>query len=148
MKLISSNMIKRISFLILSVILSNLTGNSQVITSEKSTIHIKTKKEVKPTDKVPPFITIMSPDLKSADPVISHEENISIVGKVTDESGIKTLFVNGISTELAKDNVFVSQILLKDGNNEISILAIDQFDNVQESKVNISYSPEIVFRTF
>jgi hypothetical protein len=140
-------MIKRICFLILSVILFNMTGNSQVITSEKSSIHVKTKKEIKPADKVPPVITIMSPDLKSADPVISHEENISIVGKVTDESGIKTLFVNGISTELAKDNVFVSQILLKDGNNEISILAIDQFDNVQENKVNISYSPEIVFRT-
>jgi hypothetical protein len=89
----------------------------------------------------------MSPDLKSTDPVVSHEENISLVGKVTDESSIKTLFVNGISTELAKDNVFISQILLKEGNNEISIIAIDQFDNVQESKLNIEYYPEIVFRT-
>jgi len=140
-------MIKRICFLILSLIFFNMSGNSQVITSEKSTIHIKTKKEVKPTDKVPPVITIMSPDLKSEEPVVIHEENVSLVGKVTDESPIKTLFVNGISTELAKDNVFVSQIPMKEGNNDISIVAIDQFDNVQENKLKIEYYPEIVFRT-
>ena len=140
-------MLKRIYFLIIFLILYSMNMDSQVITSEKSTIRIKTKKEVKPTDKVSPVITIMSPDLESADPVVSHEENISIVGKVIDESGIKTLFVNGISTELAKDNVFVSQILLKEGENEISVVAIDQFDNVQENKLKIEYYPEIVFRT-
>lgn len=140
-------MIKHLCFLILPMIFYNMSGNSQVITSEKSSIHIKTKKEVKPTDVMPPVITIMSPDLKSEEPVVIHEDNISLVGKVTDESPIKTLFVNGISTELNKDNVFVSQILMEEGDNDISIVAIDQFDNVQESKLHITYYPEIVFRT-
>jgi len=140
-------MIKRICFLIVPVILFSMNVGSQVITSEKSSIRIKTKKEVKPTDEVSPVITIMSPDLKTGDPVVSKEENLTIIGKVTDESGIKTLFVNGISTELTKDNIFSSQILLKEGTNEISIVAIDQFDNLQEKKLNIGYSPEIVFRT-
>jgi hypothetical protein len=120
---------------------------SQVFTSEKSSIRIKSKKEVKPTDKVAPVITIMSPDFSTGEPVISHEENITVVGQITDESEIKTLFVNGISTELAKDNVFVSNIPLKQGTNEIAVIAVDQFNNVTESRLNISYSPEIVFRT-
>jgi hypothetical protein len=140
-------MIKRLFFLIIPLILYSVNVDSQVITSEKSTIRIKTKKEVKPTDEVSPVITIMSPDLKTGDPVVSSEENLTIIGKVTDESGIKTLFVNGISTELTKDNIFSSQILLKEGKNEISIVAIDQYDNLQENKLNISYFPEIVFRT-
>ena len=72
------NMLKRICFLILPFILMNMDGVSQVITSEKSSIHIKTKKEVKPADKVTPVITIMSPDLKSEEPVVIHEDNISI----------------------------------------------------------------------
>jgi hypothetical protein len=140
-------MIKRICFLIIPVILFNMSVSSQVITSEKSSIHIKSKKEVKPADEVPPVITIMSPDFKTGEPVVSHEENISVVGQVTDDSEIKTLFVNGVSTELAKDNVFVSKITLKEGSNEIAVIAVDQYNNVTESKQNINFYPEIVFRT-
>ena len=140
-------MIKRICFLIIPVILFNMNVDSQVITSEKSSIHIKSKKEVKPADEVPPVITIMSPDFKTGEPVVSHEENISVVGQVTDESEIKTLFVNGVSTELAKDNVFVSKITLKEGSNEIAVIAVDQYNNITESKQNINFYPEIVFRT-
>ncbi len=140
-------MIKRICFLIIPVILFNMNVDSQVITSEKSSIHIKSKKEVKPADEVPPVITIMSPDFKTGEPVVSHEENISVVGQVTDDSEIKTLFVNGVSTELAKDNVFVSKITLKEGSNEIAVIAVDLYNNVTESKLNINFYPEIVFRT-
>ena len=140
-------MIKRICFLIIPVILFNMSVSSQVITSEKSSIHIKSKKEVKPADEVPPVITIMSPDFKTGEPVVSYEENISVVGQVTDDSEIKTLFVNGVSTELAKDNVFVSKITLKEGSNEIAVIAVDQYNNITESKQNINFYPEIVFRT-
>jgi len=96
---------------------------------------------------VPPVITIMSPTLTANEPYISHDENITVVGQVTDESEIKSLFINGVSTELAKDNVFVSNITLKEGGNEIPVIAIDQYNNVTENKLNISFTPEIVFRT-
>jgi hypothetical protein len=140
-------MIKRICLLIVPMIFFIMNVDSQVITSKKSSIHIKSKKEVVPADKVPPVIKIMSPDLTGNEPFVSHEENITVVGQVTDESGIKTLFVNGVSTELAKDNVFVSNIALKEGNNEIAVIAIDQYNNITENKLNISFAPEIVFRT-
>lgn len=140
-------MIKRICLLIIPVILFNMNAGSQVYSSEKSSIHIKSKKEVKPTDAVPPVITIMSPDFNSGEPLISHVENITVIGQVTDESEIKTFFVNGVATELAKDNVFVSKIPLKEGSNEVSLIAMDQYNNVTESKLKISFSPEIVFRT-
>jgi len=140
-------MIKRIFFLIIQVVLFNMNVNSQVYESEKSSIHINSKKEIKPTDKVPPVITIMSPTLTANEPYISHDENITVVGQVTDESEIKSLFINGVSTELAKDNVFVSNITLKEGGNEIPVIAIDQYNNVTENKLNISFTPEIVFRT-
>jgi hypothetical protein len=121
--------------------------NSQVYTSEKSAIRIKSKKEVVQADKLPPVITIMSPALTSNELFVSHEENMTVVGQVADESEIKTLFVNGIATELAKDNVFVSKITLKEGENELALIAIDQYNNVTENKLIVSYLPEIVFRT-
>jgi len=124
-----------------------MNGNPQVITSEKSSIHIKTKKDVKPADEAPPVIIIMSPDFKTGEPVVSQEGNITVIGQVTDESKIKTLFVNGISTGLAEDNTFISKISLNEGSNEISIIAIDQYGNLRESKLNIRYFPEIVFKT-
>jgi hypothetical protein len=140
-------MTRRICFTIITVMFFVMYVNSQVTTSEKSVIHIKSKKEVKPTDAVPPVITIMSPDVKSDEPFISHSENITVIGQVTDDSGIKTLFINGAVTELAKDNVFVSKINLKEGENEVAIIAIDQYNNVTENKLKISFTPEIVFRT-
>jgi hypothetical protein len=140
-------MIKGIYILIIPVILVNMNLNSQVCTSEKSVIHIKSKKEVVPADKVPPVITIMSPALTGSEPFLSHDENITVVGQITDESEIKSLFINGVSTELAKDNVFISNITLEEGKNEIAVIAIDQYNNVAENKLNISFAPEIVFRT-
>jgi len=141
-------MIKRICFLIIMVILCNLNVYSQVITSEKSSIRIKSKKEVRPADEVPPVITIMSPAANTAgEPVISHEESITVVGQVKDESEIKSIFVSGNLAELAKDNIFVSKVTLKQGANEIAVIAIDQYNNVTENKLNISFMPEIVFRT-
>jgi hypothetical protein len=140
-------MIKGIYILIIPVILVNMNLNSQVYTSEKSVIHIKSKKEVVPADKVPPVITIMSPALTGSEPFLSHDENITVVGQITDESEIKSLFINGVSTELAKDNVFISNITLEEGKNEIAVIAIDQYNNVAENKLNISFAPEIVFRT-
>jgi hypothetical protein len=89
----------------------------------------------------------MSPDMTGSEPYLSHDENITVVGQVADDSEIKSFFVNGISTELAKDNVFVSKITLKEGGNEIALIAIDQYNNVTENKLNISFAPEIVFRT-
>ena len=138
---------ERICFLILMVSLINLNAISQVVGSEKSSIHIKTKKEVELLDKLPPVITIMSPNLSEEEIITSQDNNINIIGEVTDESEIKTLFINGKSTELADDNLFVSEISLDEGDNEISIVAIDQYGNFQESKLNIKYSPEILFRT-
>ncbi len=140
-------MIRRICFLILTAILYNMNGNPQVITSEKSSIHIRTKKDVKPADEAPPVIIIMSPDFKTGESVVSQEGNITVIGQVTDESEIKTLIVNGISTGLAKDNTFISKISLNKGSNEISVIAIDQYGNLQEIILNIRYFPEIVFRT-
>ncbi len=52
-----------------------------------------------------------------------------------------------LSAELAKDNVFVSKTPLKEGSNEIAVIAIDQYNNVTENKLNINFYPEIVFRT-
>ena len=140
-------MTKRIWLMVIPLIMFNMNLNSQVYSSEKSGIHIKSKKEVVPSDKVPPVITIMSPDMTGSEPYLSHDENITVVGQVADDSEIKSFFVNGISTELAKDNVFVSKITLKEGGNEIALIAIDQYNNVTENKLNISFAPEIVFRT-
>lgn len=138
---------ERIYVLILIVSLVNLNALSQVVGSEKSSIRLKTTKEVEPLDELPPVITIISPNISEEEIITSQDNDIDIIGHITDKSKIKTLFINGKITELTDDNLFLSKFSLDEGDNEISIVAIDQYGNFQESKLNIKYAPEIVFRT-
>jgi len=139
---------KQLYHILFLLALFNMNGISQVIRSEGTTVHINTQKYAEAIDEIPPVITIRSPDYGTGQPVISHQDNVTVIGQISDESKIKAFYINGIPTDLPEDNIFISNIPLKEGDNEILVIAIDQYDNIQQSKLSVTYSPEaITFRT-
>ncbi|MBA7520569.1 hypothetical protein ES705_12665 [subsurface metagenome] len=134
--------------LILLVILTiSLNGFSQTIKSGKSSIHLNTINIVKISDNLPPSISFISPILEEEETLTVKENELSIIGKVTDNSGINTLFINANPISLADDNLFATKINLEEGYNSISIIAIDNLGNFDETKYVVHYKPEIIFKS-
>ncbi len=117
---------------------------AQVIKSEKSYIKLdnKLKKEiVEEIDKTPPAIKIISPAVKKGTKYISAVPDINLIGKATDESGISTVFINSELKKVTEAGVFTTELILEPGDNEITVIAMDNKDNYMESKIVIEYSP-------
>lgn len=62
------------------------------------------------------------------------DEVMIIKGKVTDESGIYEVVVNGVDADLLEDGAFVAEVPLSIGKNEIVIRAVDLRQNSVEKK--------------
>src|SRR4030043_2415099 len=107
---------RRIHFILLSLAVLNMNGISQVITSEGTSIRVNTKKYAEAIDEIPPVITIKSPDYGTGQTVISHQDNVTVIGQISDASKIKAFYINGIPTDLPEDNIFISNISLKEGD--------------------------------
>ena len=117
---------------------------AQVIKSEKSYIKLnnKLKKEVvEEIDKTPPAIKIISPAAKKGTKYLSAVPKINLVGKATDESGVSTVLINSELKEVTEAGVFTAELILEPGDNEITIIAMDNKDNYIENKFVIEYSP-------
>lgn len=138
----------KIYLISLALSVLNFNGLTQVISSEGTSIHVNTKKYAEAPDEAPPVITIKSPDFGTGQPVMTHQDIITVIGQISDRSKIKAFYINGVPTDLPEDNIFISNITLEEGSNDLLVIAIDQYDNIQQSKFDIIYSPEaIAFRT-
>jgi len=137
----------RSTLIFLIFLLPSLNCFSQVIHSEKSTIFVDTKEEGRIIDSIPPTISIISPVIKEGEAFNVKESEITIMGQVFDVSGIKTLFINAEPKALSENNLFASEMVLKEGENKISVIAMDNWGNYSEAKYIINYSPEVIFRT-
>ncbi len=94
-------------------------------------------------DKLPPNLFIYSPDDKK----ITNKKSISIFGKVEDkESGINILKINGKIVEIKDNGDFEEEISLKEGENKINIVAVDNAGNKTEKAliVTVDTTPPVV----
>lgn len=87
------------------------------------------KKPVKPKDTSPPKITIRSPDIGKEIKVSAKTSRITVFGKATDESGVAEVVVNEEIAKLDEEGNFTADALLKVGENEIHITAVDIYQN-------------------
>lgn len=72
--------------------------------------------------------------LATGEELTTTDEFTMVKAKVTDESGIYDVTVNGISTEPSQDGVFQVKVPLQFGKNEIVIRAVDLRQNSIEKK--------------
>jgi hypothetical protein len=87
------------------------------------------KKTVKPKDTSPPKITVRSPEIGKEIKVASKTSRIAVLGKTTDESGVAEVVVNEEIAKLDEEGNFSADVLLKVGENEIHITAVDIYQN-------------------
>ena len=87
------------------------------------------KKPVKPKDISPPKITVRSPEIGKEIKVSAKTSRITVLGKTTDESGVAEVVVNEEIAKLDEEGNFAANVLLKVGENEIYIIAVDIYQN-------------------
>ncbi len=87
------------------------------------------KKPVKPKDTSPPKITVRSPEIGKEIKVAAKTSRITVLGKTTDESGVAEVVVNEEIAKLDEEGNFSADVLLKVGENEIYIIAVDIYQN-------------------
>lgn len=89
-------------------------------------------------DSRPPVINITSPEVKRGVKVVTREESITVTGQANDDSGVASVTVNDERAILDKDGNFSADILLKVGENKITITAIDTRKNKTTEDFTIS----------
>ncbi len=89
--------------------------------------------EKKNNDKTPPKISIFN--LKNNQRLDTY--NLFVRGKVTDNQGILSVFVNGKKSGIKSDGTFASKVKLGLGKNKIKIQAEDVNNNVAEKSITI-----------
>lgn len=94
------------------------------------------------SDLMPPSITITSPDVTRSLKAVSKDKNLTVSGKATDESGVVEVTVNGEQARLDGQGNFSADILLKIGENQISVIAVDTKRNSGIRSFSVSRNPE------
>ncbi|MRS05355.1 caspase family protein, partial [bacterium] len=114
---------------------------AQVIKSDSASIILNFRPKADPTK---PGITIVTPAIPAGAIYKTNEAKVELVGKITNLQGTIVLYVNSKKTEVDKLGTFKSAIWLeKEGVNEITLLAFDQNNRVEE-KIDLEYeSPEM-----
>ena len=87
----------------------------------------KKSTEIAASDKTPPEIQLISPQASRGLKVGS--DNTEIVGKAKDPSGIASVSINGKPAKTEEDGLFILNISLKEGANNLLITAVDKKGN-------------------
>ena len=87
----------------------------------------KTTTVIAVSDKTPPIIQLISPQASRGLKIGS--DNTEIVGKAKDPSGIASVTINGKPAKTEEDGLFILNVSLKDGANDLLITATDKKGN-------------------
>ncbi len=119
----------------------------QVTESGWSTIIInnKVQKQIIYIDSLPPVLLMISPQVRVNEIFITNSKKLTVIGKVTDNNGISTLLINSRDVITNPSGIFSEDIILKEGINTLSIVAMDLERNFIEKKIIIEYLPSEVF---
>jgi hypothetical protein len=96
--------------------------------------------EAPPTEtveKIPPKITITSPDVTGSLRVQTSQSSIFVVGIAESKSGIAEVTVNGLQANLNENGNFSADVLLKIGQNNIVVTAVDTQRNKTTNRFTI-----------
>ncbi len=99
-------------------------------------------------DRIPPTILITSsPDLSRGFKPVYDVNQVTLAGKINDESNIFSFKVNGKEYSLAADGSFTVVLNLIEGENKIDLEAIDERSNKATQTVYMRYQPPVIVST-
>lgn len=91
-----------------------------------------------------PVITIISPEVKRGLKVFAKEESLTVRGQATDSDGVSWVMVNGEKASLDEHGNFSADILLKVGENRITVTATNVHKNQKTETFTTVRQPEVV----
>ena len=97
-------------------------------------------------DTTPPSIIITSPDVTRSLKVVSKGKSVTVTGKATDESGVFEVTVNGEQARLDDQGNFSADILLKVGENVITVTATDTRRNKATKQFTVARAVDAPIR--
>ncbi|MBK8609204.1 MAG: tetratricopeptide repeat protein [Chitinophagaceae bacterium] len=90
-------------------------------------------------DKTPPTIEILHPIPSKAIDIESDNGKTQIIGRAKDISGISAIKINGVPVaDAEKDGLFITELPLKEGNNELLVTATDMQGNEASEKFTLT----------
>ena len=93
----------------------------------------QTLQETAKRDKIPPQIVLLSPDVTPQRQVFRLDTYQTFVrGRVSDESGVATVLVNGAKAGVKADGSFAKKVKLAIGTNHMKVQAEDIHGNVSK----------------
>lgn len=123
------------------------SGNTGTIggagrTSGSAAVSASSSRE-KPKDSRGPSIEVLSPQVASRGvQVESQTKELQVIGRVTDESGIFEVTVNGMPAAVGVDGSFSSKVRLAYGDNNFTVAAEDIHANRSERSFTIHRSAD------
>lgn len=125
------------SFIFENVDLSLGTNNIYATTVDeqnKESLPSKTLKLL--YDNAKPYLNLSSPDDNKI--IQGGDKKVTVSGKT--DTGVQ-IFINGSQTIVDKDGNFSTDIILNEGDNSISIKAVDSASNSTETERKVTYKP-------
>ncbi len=123
------------------LVINAFAVNSTKTRAEEITLDISGKNP--PEDTTPPKIEISYPQ----DGALLNKKVIDLKGKVTDDTAVSKLLIFNASASFEEDGSFDVPVTLKEGDNEVSIVAFDVSGNKTEMVLHLTVDtvpPELV----
>lgn len=135
-----------IIFLVIGLFLNSpISLEAQVYKSPKGFFHLNnTLTRQIELDKTPPDISIMSLKPDASGKYIIEEEELHMTAKATDESGVSYVSVNSKIVEVNDQGLFMVNMKLREGPNEINIISVDENNNLSRKNISVEYKSRIV----
>ncbi|HPL67878.1 MAG TPA: caspase family protein, partial [Smithellaceae bacterium] len=95
-------------------------------------------------DKGQPEITITQPDVQRGIKVVAKKESITVIGKATDKGGVALVEVNGEKASLDENGNFSVDILLKVGENNITVTATNIYRIEKTERFSIVREADVI----
>lgn len=102
----------------------------------------KLLEKISEVDDIPPVITLVSPAVARGGIIISREGEMSIIGKASDESGVKEVFINGNPAKLYSNGDFSGVAIIKPNTKILTIEATDNKGNTEKINFQLIHSFE------
>lgn len=107
------------------------------VSAERSGGKISINPAVGKLDTTPPVIEITSPDVNRGVKVVSSTAKTVVTGIAVDDSGVAAVVVNGMAAKLDERGNFSAELLLKPGENVISVVSVDTLGNQGMKRVSL-----------
>jgi len=113
-------------------------GNSKVEVRDVRALNITPRIFFKNADdKNPPQVMVTYPTGFKDSKVTVYEDNLNLKGNAIDETGVHTVFVNGMEVKISSGGDFNINLKLATGDNFVKIEATDLQNNTSIKKINI-----------